>query len=248
MGAPFGLGFVGAIPPGANPTPIILAYMRDASFDYTQEKVPLEANYAFARDMAIGKRKVSLKAKYVYWQSVGVAAFISGSTSVAGLKYVSVNEMPGTGGAIPGTPYQLTVANSATFEMDWGVINLTTGKQMLRVPSGPTTGQYTVAAGVYTYAAADTGQIVQITSSYAAAAVGKTISMSNVLMAPATGFQVRAVSSGTGSRYAGVHLYNAFVDKLSLGLKPANWTETDVEFEGIEDPLTSKVFDLYLGD
>jgi hypothetical protein len=244
MGSPFGLGFVGAIPPGANPTPVQLGTIRDATFDYSQDLVPLESNYAFARDMALGKRKASLKAKYVYWQSVGVAAFLTGSVKTTGLKYLAVNE-PGT---IPGTPYQVTVAQSATWDQDWGVQDLTAAKQLTRVASGPATGQYSVAAGIYTFAAADTTHNVQITYSYTSAATGATIAMANQLMAPATGFVVRAVSSGTGAKFAGVHFYNAFVAKLTLGLKPDNWADTDVEFEGIEDPATGKVFDLYAGD
>lgn len=248
MGSPFGVGFVGAIPAGANPTPIQLATLREGSFDYTQDLVPLESNYGFPRDMALGKRTAILKAKYCYWQNVGVAAFLFGSTSATGLKYISVNEMPGSGGAIPGSPYQLTVANAAQFGIDWGVQDLTTKKQMVCVPSGPAANQYTVAAGVYTFAAADTTHIVQITYDYSAAAVGKTISMGNPLMAPATGFIVRMIASGMGSRYAGVHLYNAFVPKLTLSLKPADWADIDVEFNGIEDPSLGKTFDLYVGD
>jgi hypothetical protein len=245
MGSPFGLGFVGAIPPGANPTPVQLALIRTAKFNYSQELKPLEGGgYGFAKDMAHGKRKVSLEAQYVYWQSVGVAAFLTGSTSATGIKYMAVNEA----GTIPSTPFQVTVANSATFETDWGVQNKTTGKQMTNVAAGPATGQYSVAAGVYTFAAADTTNLVQITYSYGNATQGKTISMSNQLMAPATGFIVRGVSASTGAKFAGVHLYNAFVPKLSLTFKAEDWADTDVEFEGIEDPATGKVFDLYAGD
>ncbi len=242
-GTPFGVGFVGAIPPGANPTPIQLATFRDANLEYTQDLRPLEGNKGFPSDMAIGKRKITLKAKYVYWQAIGVAAFILGSTKVAGVKYMSISE-PAT---IPGTPYQVTVVNSGTFEMDWGVLDLTAGKQLTRVASAPATGQYSVAAGVYTFAAADTTHLLQITYSYASATEGSTISLSNPLMAPAAGFAVRGVSASSSAKFAGVHLYNAFIPKLGLTLKTEDWTDNDVEFSGIEDPATGKVFDLYAG-
>lgn len=244
MGAPFGLGFIGAIPSGANPTPVQLALARDLTFEYTEELKPLPGNYGFAKDMGRAKRTASVKAKYVYWQAAGVAALLSGSTSAAGVKLMAVDETA----AIPTTPYTVTVTNSAQFDTDWGVVDRTTGLQLTRVASAPATGQYSVAAGVYTFAAADTGHNVAITYSYSAASTGKTITMSNQIMGPATGFVVGGVSGpGSSSRFAGFKLYNAFSSGLTLALKAEDWPEMDVSFDAAEDTTTGKVFDLYVG-
>lgn len=63
---------------------------------------------------------------------------------------------------IPGSPYQVTVANTTSF-IDDGVFYVATGQQLTKVASSPTQGQYTVTSGgLYTFAAADTGQVVEI--------------------------------------------------------------------------------------
>lgn len=81
--------------------------------------------------------------------------------------------IPYTGGlgaveayTIPGTPYQVSVvnANSAIFS-DLGVV-YAGGAALTKVGSAPAAGQYSVAAGVYTFAAADSGKAVSITYGY----------------------------------------------------------------------------------
>ena len=54
---------------------------------------------------------------------------------------------------------------------------------MTRVASGPTTGQYSVSAGVYTFAAADTGLTVYINYRYtvSSASAGNTQSITNLV-------------------------------------------------------------------
>src|SRR5581483_11374955 len=72
-----------------------------------------------------------------------------------------------TGAAIPATPYQITptVPSSGTWLADLGVVDIN-GNPYTRVASAPATGQYSVAAGVYTFAAADTGKTVYINFRY----------------------------------------------------------------------------------
>ncbi len=82
---------------------------------------------------------------------------------------VAAVEVLNEAGTIPTTPFQITVAGAATFLGDLGVTHL--GVPLTRVPSGPATGQYSVneATGVYTFAAADVGNVLAI--SYETAAV-----------------------------------------------------------------------------
>ena len=63
--------------------------------------------------------------------------------------------------ASPG-PYTITVANAATFSVDVGVA-YASGAPLVAVASAPAHGQYSVAAGVYTFNAADAGASVTIT-------------------------------------------------------------------------------------
>lgn len=65
---------------------------------------------------------------------------------------------------IPANPYQVTVTNAASFGIDQGVTYAVGGAALTLIASGtPAAGQYTVtSAGLYTFAAADTGKGVLI--------------------------------------------------------------------------------------
>lgn len=67
---------------------------------------------------------------------------------------------------IPATPFQVTPKTGGLWSADAGVINATTGVALVPVTANPATGQYSVAAGVYTFAAADVGVSVTITYSF----------------------------------------------------------------------------------
>lgn len=63
---------------------------------------------------------------------------------------------------IPGTPFQVLVDDSADFLQDSGVVFYPSGTALTKVSGTPSAGQYKVAAGLYTFAAADTTKQVQI--------------------------------------------------------------------------------------
>lgn len=66
--------------------------------------------------------------------------------------------------ASPG-PYTITVYGAPAFTDDLGVYNVTNGSAVVRVSSTatPTTGQYKVESGVYTFSSVDTGDALEIT-------------------------------------------------------------------------------------
>jgi hypothetical protein len=67
---------------------------------------------------------------------------------------------------IPGTPFQVAVnAPNGNWAVDQGV-TYANGTLLTPVSANPAQGQYSVAAGVYTFAAADSGQGVLISYSY----------------------------------------------------------------------------------
>lgn len=78
-------------------------------------------------------------------------------------------------------PYTITVTQAATFINDLGVVKDGT-TPMTKVTGTPTTGQYSVdeTTGVYTFAAADTGDSVVISYQYSLAdGVGYTVTLPN---------------------------------------------------------------------
>lgn len=73
---------------------------------------------------------------------------------------------------IPGAPYQITVTNSSTFLADGGVVFDITSAPLTVVGAAPVAGQYVAGAagvGTYTFAAGDTGKVVDITYSFSLA-------------------------------------------------------------------------------
>lgn len=81
------------------------------------------------------------------------------------LNYVAGYQITDEPQTIPATPFQVTT--DFTWIADTGVTFALTGMPLVKVTGTPTAGQYAVDdAGVYTFAAADTGLGVLITYSY----------------------------------------------------------------------------------
>ena len=91
----------------------------------------------------------------------------SGFGSVWEVLPVTVTYMAGYGtkvlevAVVPASPYKVTVAQSAAFSCDQSV-SYANGNKLVQVAASPATGQYSITAGVYTFAAADTGQSLTI--------------------------------------------------------------------------------------
>jgi hypothetical protein len=81
------------------------------------------------------------------------------------LSYTTGYLVQGETVTIPTTPYQITALQAnGTWGQDDGLT--IAGVAGVPVASAPTTGQYSVSAGVYTFAAADTGKAVVLNYSY----------------------------------------------------------------------------------
>lgn len=92
----------------------------------------------------------------------------TGSGSTWEARPVVVNYMAGFGSkvqetrTVPASPYQVTVTQAAAFSCDQAVARAN-GSALVRVSANPAVGQYSLAAGVYTFNATDTGQSLTIT-------------------------------------------------------------------------------------
>lgn len=224
----FGIGYIGAIPAGGG-SPISFGILKDISLDYTRTHKGIRGQYRYDIDRAIHQEKLTGKASFAQINgSLYAAAF--GATSTTGLVAPSIAEPH----VIPTTPFTVTVTNSATFDMDLGVVNLASGVIMTEVASSPATGQYSVSAGVYTFAAADTGANVQISYSYTTAATGNTIPVANLRSAPATLFEVVAFNA-YGGKALGVKLYACTFDKLGFAFKAEDYLEHTLDFDALQN-------------
>lgn len=237
----FGVGNVFITPAGANPTPIQIGVLQDISLDATFTQKELHGQNQYAVAVARAQAKISGKAKAAQFNGSLLLGFFTGSTQAAG-QTLGAQETD----TIPSTPFQVTVTNSATFVADGGVQDLTTGKYMTVVASSPATGEYSVAAGVYTFATADVGNSVQILYSYTVPATGLTTSVTNQLMGAQTTYTMELHNSYNGVAF-GYKLWAVVFPKLSFPLKNEDFTVPELDFEAYADSA-NRVITLYTGD
>jgi hypothetical protein len=225
----FGVGKLTLITPATPPQAIDVGVIKDVSLDISFTTKELRGAYQFPVDVARAGGKISGKAKYGQINS-GIVSAILNTTKTTGTKIGVAGETA----SIPASPYQVTVANSTNWQDDLGVFDNSTGLYMTRVASAPTTGQYSVAAGVYTFAAADTGHTVAISYSYTSASTGQTNSLVNAMMGSSTVYQATLFNSYRG-KTIWLKLYAITIPKLSFAFKSEDYTEQDLDFECFAD-------------
>jgi hypothetical protein len=126
---------------------------------------------------------------------------------------------------------------------DLGVINASTGAQLSRVATAPTTGQYMVANGVYTFATADAGQFMMPSYSYTKATAGSSFTYYAQQMGYRPIFQMQLSNRymGNNPNYSGqplgCYLYAVGIDKFSLDFKNEDWTIPESDFSASQDYL-----------
>ena len=181
----FGAGRFWGINGVTAPTPMRAVLPQDMSIDFKLGTKELRGENRFAAAIAIGDISVSGKVTLGGSSSKMFGDLIFGSGAVIG----QILEADKEAGTIPASvSYIVTVVNAAHFTTDLGVFRATDGLVYARVASAPATGQYSVAAGVYTFAAADAGTNVLISYLYTQATSGVTVNMANSIQGPAGAF------------------------------------------------------------
>ncbi len=174
-------------------------------------------------------------------QDVVITYAYSESTTDATTTYAS---------SIPTTPFQISVPNAGAFVSDGGVRYSATGVSLTVTSGTPSTGQYKVALGVYTFASADVGDGVIITYTYSGATTLQTFTISNISMGsgPIVGLQLLFPyeSAGFTSLDRGIFLPNVRFGNLSLATKLDDYTEENTTFQAFANPVTGIVAQSYL--
>src|ERR1051325_4646299 len=173
----------------AVPTPCKFGALQDVSIDFSSTIKELHGQYQFPLDVGRGAAKVTGKAKAAQFSASAFNSIYFAENPTAGQILVANNET----GTVPGTStYTITVANSAHFLADLGVVYAATGVPLTNMGSGSLTaaGQYKYAAGVYTFDSADASANVYISYSYTTSSAGSTITIVNPLMGVAPTFQM----------------------------------------------------------
>lgn len=182
----FGAGRFFGINNVTNPTPMRAYVPQDQSIDFKIATKELSGENKFPVAVAAGGASVTGKVTL----GANNARLFADLMFNVGSSVGSTIEQEREAAAIPGTPYQVTVANAARFTVDLGVTLASDGTVFVRVASAPTIGQYSVnvGTGVYTFAAADTLKNVVISYLYTSATIGETLTVINTLQGPAGAF------------------------------------------------------------
>lgn len=227
-----------------NPSPIQFGILQEVTVDESYEAKELYGANSFPVDVGRGKGKITLKAKAANISAELVNAFMYGQTTVTGFETI-YNDL--TGAVIPATPFTITptVPASGTWAYDLGVQD-SNGIPYMRVASSPTTGQYSVTAGAYLFAAADTGKTVFINYKYTAStpASARKITVQNLPMGTAPFFQVDLAAKKNGNVYT-VKFPKAMSTKISRTFKNDDYTIPEIEIVCFADQLGNISYNCY---
>ena len=228
----FGSGvMIGTPTSGAVNTPVEFGVLQEIGLDFTFTSKPLVGQFQLPVAIGRGVAKITGKAKFAEMNGpVFNTLFFASVTSSVGQDMWSYNEA----WTIPAsTPWQVTVANSATWSADLGVKYAATGNALTRVASGPTKGQYSVAAGVYTFSTTDASTAVLISYTYTQTTSGTKEIINNPLLGVTPTFQIDfyQLNPNVANTQWSFRLYSCISTKLSIGSKLEDWLMPEFDFE-----------------
>lgn len=229
----FASGAAWGIPSGANPTPSRLRQLQDWSLDFTRTTKQLYSLNQMPNAIGVATMQIKGKAKLAQLSGRMANDLFFNGTSATGQTITQINEGPT---AIPTTPFQITVANGATWTQDLGVINSATGVPFTRVASAPAAGQYTVAAGgVYTFASADNVSAISVKISYNWTTTGgQTVTVANQAMGIGPTFKsvLSTTYNGLGSTWT---LNSSIATKFGVATQLEDFMKPDFEWDAYTD-------------
>ncbi len=227
----FGTGTLIGTSAAAGSTPLGFGALQNASVDFSFTTKPLFGQYNFALSVARGQGKIAIKAASAEISGLRYNQLFFDAALAAGMQAFSVGEVHSVPAA---TPYTVTVTNSATFLDDQGVVYGATGLPLQLVTGTPAQGQYSVSAGVYTFAAADASAPIYITYRYTVAASGQTLTITNQLLGVAPTFALVFSMTYQGAQF-NFKLNNCVSNKLTIATKLEDFMMPDFEAEAFAD-------------
>lgn len=216
----------------ANGPAIPFGVVQEVSLDFTFSVKELYGTYQFPLTVARGTGKIAAKAKVASLSGVAYNALFFGQSLAAG----QVAFAYGEAATVPSTPFQVTVANAATFSADYGVSYVNNAIPLTKVASGPTIGQYSVneTTGVYTFAAADLNATLLISYTYGITGTGEKLVISNQVLGTQPTFQVAFGTTYQG-KSANLILNSCMSNKLSMGTKLEDFVTPEFDFNAFAD-------------
>lgn len=227
------------------PTPIRVMGLQELSIDMSGDLKEFYGTNRFALAVAQGKVKTSGKFKgaLINGASLNALFFGAGLTSGTMRSVVADN----VGAVIPTTPFTITptVPNTGTWQEDLGVMD-SNAVAMTRVASGPAANQYSVAAGVYTFAAADVAKRVFISYAYSFTSTqAKRIQLQNLPMGSSPAFKMHYLTRFQGQDCLLV-LESVVSTKLGLfSSKNDDFSVPEIDFTAQADATGTTLGDIF---
>ncbi len=215
---------------GADATPQLVGGMNEINMT-----VKFENNVergTFQHDFKAMRKAQSIKgvAKFAQIKGAVLAQMLYGQPLVSGSENVAV----GINYTIPATgPYTVTPTGLGTFSLDLGCILDATAQVMTLVTGTPTTGQYKISGGTYTFAAADAGKVVSISYRYTVT-TGVKMTLSNVRSELVPEFLVVLNVDGNGKNTTWT-LNSCYSDQLAFVTKLEDFTVPEFSFTAKAD-------------
>jgi len=230
-------------------SPIRFLAMQEMALSFDGEIKQLYGEKTYALVVAKGKTKVTGSVKFAKVFGAALNSLYFGTGMAAGTMLAIYSDEVGT--AIPASsPYTITptLPNTGTAVDCLGVLDAS-GVPMTRVSSSPTTGQYSYATGVFTFAAADTGLIVYPSLSYSyTLASAKRIDLTNTVMGSNATFKTHIQTVFQGKR-ALLILEKVTSNKLGLlSTKVDDFSIPSFDFECATNDAGTSLGTIYLSE
>lgn len=227
----------------ATPTPVQFGALQDVSVDFAADIKKLHGGSAFPLVAVRGKQSINCKAKAAQMNGALINSIFFGFTPTSGI----LDDVYDITGSVIATTVTPTVPGAGTWVQDLGVRN-SNAVPLTRVASGPITGQYSVAAGVYTFAAADVGQTAYINFQYTATSTtAKKIAISNPLMGAAPTFRAD-LSLKLNGKSLTIVLVTCVSTKLNFATKLDDFLIPEFDFEAYADASGTNVGTIALSE
>ena len=220
----------------ASGKPVRFGTVQGIGIDFSYSLKELYGQNIFAQKIGTAQGKITGKIKFASIDgNLYNALFFNGTASTGALAIADAEPH-----SVPAaTPFTVTVTNSTEFVQDLGVRYANTGYPLAQVASAPTQGQYSVAAGVYTFATADASAAILIDYTYTLT-TGAQYTMSNQLQGTSPTFQIIA-QQGLSGVYDNMLLYNCIATKLNTQSKMGDWNVPEIDFSAFAN-AAGKVF------
>lgn len=219
----------------ANSTPVKFGALQEVQLEFSANSKQLYGGSQFPIAVARGTGKITGKAKMGSISGGVFADLFFGISRTAAQVMAAADEA----GTVPaGAAYTVTVSNSATFSEDLGVRNASTGRPLTKVAAAPATGEYSVSAGVYTFAAADANLAVLISYTYTVASGGQKMVLTNQSLGIQPVFSAFLATNYTapdGVKKGFIKLHACVASKLSFPTKLEDFTIPEFDFEAFAD-------------